>query len=288
MTPPRSAEDTRRESDEAEQTAPLPLRRLFALARPEAPRLVAGTLALLIASGMALLFPVAMGEVVDAAVSAADSGDTSLLDRWAWILAGAIVLQSLFVFLRYYLYAIAGERIVCDLRGSVYEAILSQEVAFFDGEGTGQLQSRLSSDTGQIQGAVTEDLGALLSDVVRVLLGLGMLAWYSPELTLWMVGTVPPIAVAAVLFGRRISKLSKKVQEALASAGDVVQESISSVRTVRSFGAEKREIGRYREAIEKVFEVSRKQTIAVSRFGGGAWMAGVGAVARVFWFGGRR
>lgn len=271
--------------EEEEQQGPLPLRRLLALAKPEWRRLTTGTIALLLAAGIGLLFPLAIGRVVDAAV---EGGSSELVDRWALILVGALLLQSVLVFVRHYLFAIAGERIVATLRAQLYERVFEQELAFFDKSSTGKLSSRLATDTVTLQGAVTDDIASLLTDLSKVVLGLAFLSWLSPELTLWMLATVPPVAIAAVLFGRRIHGIAKAVQDALAKANEAAQEALSSVRTVRSFGAEARESGRYRERVWKVFAAARRQTIVVSLFGAVAWFAGFGAVAFVFWYGGRK
>ena len=265
-------------------SGPVPIRRLLALARPEWKRLVWGTLALLLASGTGLLFPLAIGRVVDSAVV---GGARNLVDRWALALVVVLLLQSVFVFLRNYLFSIAGERIVARLRADLYRSILRQEIGFFDRHETGEIASRLSADAATLQRAATENVSSLLTSLFGALLGVALLFWLSPLLTILMLDTVPPVIVGTILLGRRLRSLSKDIQDALARTGEVVHETVSGIRTVRAFAAEERESRRYGGRVWEVFEKTRRMTIVHSLFGGVTWFAGFGTVAFVFWYGGR-
>ena len=109
----------------------------------------------------------------------------------------------------------------------------------------------------------------------------------SPRLALVMLSIVPAVAVGAVIYGRRVRRLAREVQDALAAAGEVAEETISGLRTVRSFDAEARETERYGAAIWKAFETARRRIRAGSAFMGSAAGAGYAAVAVVLWYGGR-
>ena len=109
-----------------------------------------------------------------------------------------------------------------------------------------------------------------------------MLLITSPKLTLMMLAIVPPVALSAVFFGRRVRKLSKESQDALARASDVAVESLGGIRTVRSFAAEQKEIGRYRSAVQQSLELAFKRINLGAAFFGVAFFAAFGAGVLVF------
>ncbi|MCA9551675.1 MAG: ATP-binding cassette domain-containing protein, partial [Myxococcales bacterium] len=111
--------------------------------------------------------------------------------------------------------------------------------------------------------------------------------WISPRLTLLMLVVVPPVAVGAAMFGKRIRRLSAASQQKLADAGKVAEETLAGIRTVRSFAQEQAEVRRYGHAVQESFEVSKERIANVAVFSGGASLFGYGAVAAVIWYGGR-
>src|SRR5205085_2733593 len=117
--------------------------------------------------------------------------------------------------------------------------------------------------------------------------GIGFLLWTSPVLTGLMLAIVPAVAVGAVIYGRRIRKLSREVQDALAGASEVAEEAISGIRTVRSFAAEKAETRRYSEKVQHSFFLAKHRAYAGAVFMAAASFSGYAAAALVFWYGGR-
>ncbi|WP_414654185.1 ABC transporter ATP-binding protein [Hyalangium sp.] len=260
------------------------LRRLLSLARPEVRTLAAGTFFLIIGSGMGLLYPQAMRLIIDEALGARNR---DMIDRAALGMTIILAIQSVAIALRYYLFTTAGERVVTRLRQNLFASLMSQEVAFFDERKTGELTNRLASDTTVLQSTVSANISMVLRNGAQALGGIGMLFYTSPMLTLVMLAVVPPVAVSAVAYGRRVRKLSKEVQDALAASNEVAEESLSGVRTVRSFAAEKSEVARYRGAVEKAFELARHRARQSSTFMGVASFGGFAAAAAVLWYGGR-
>nr|WP_224242137.1 ABC transporter transmembrane domain-containing protein [Hyalangium gracile] len=260
------------------------LGRLLSLARPEVRTLLAGTFFLAIGSGMSLLYPQAMRLIIDEALGARDR---ALIDRAALGMTCILAIQSLAVALRYYLFSTAGERVVTRLRQNLFASLMSQEVAFFDERKTGELTNRLASDTTVLQNTVSSNISMVLRNAAQALGGIGMLFYTSPVLTLVMLAVVPPVAVGAVAYGRRVRKLSKEVQDALAASNEVAEESLSGVRTVRSFAAEKSEVERYRGAMERALALARGRIRQSSTFMAVASFGGFAAATAVLWYGGR-
>lgn len=259
-------------------------RRLAELARPELSLLVAATFALLVSSGMALAYPAAIREIVDVVTTA---GDRGRLDTTVVLLLGMFFIQALFGLLRAWLFTLAGERVVTRLRQQLYEAIVRQDVAFFDEVRTGELTNRLASDTSVLQNTVTVNISMLLRFTAQVIGGVGLLAWMSPTLTGLTMLIVPVVALGATAFGRMIRTLSKDVQDALARSTEVAEETISGVRTVRAFAAESREMGRYGDANQQSYRLAAKRAFAYGAFQGVAGFAGYAAIGLVVWYGGR-
>ncbi|HLU66334.1 MAG TPA: ABC transporter transmembrane domain-containing protein [Kofleriaceae bacterium] len=268
------------------------VRRLLRLARPEAGLLAAGLLFLFIGSAATLLYPQGVRVVIDAALGTpppwAAGADRARLLEWVAIAMAAIAAVSAIAMgLRYYLFVLAGERVIARLRVDLYRAITAQEIGFFDRERTGDLMSRLSSDTATLQGSVSANISYGLRNTIQLVGGVALLIYTSPRLALLILAIVPPIAVGAVVYGRRIRRLSRKVQDALAQGQSVAEESIAGIRTVRSFAAEEAEAIRYGGAITRALGLARRRIRASALFMSATSFAGYAAAALVFWYGGR-
>ncbi|MCY1074631.1 ABC transporter ATP-binding protein [Archangium lansingense] len=239
---------------------------------------------LLIASGLMLVYPKAIGDIIDQALKA---GDRSQIDKIALSMVAVFLLQGVAMALRYYLFTTAGERVVTKLRQDLFASLMAQEVGFFDERKTGELTNRLASDTTVLQNAVSVNISMGLRNAAQALGGIALLLYTSPILTGLMMAIVPAVAVGAVTYGRRVRGLSKQTQDALATANEVAEESLSGIRTVRSFAAERHEVERYRSATERAYDVARRRVRQSAVFMAAASSAGYLASAAVLWFGGR-
>jgi ATP-binding cassette subfamily B protein len=273
-----------RSAQPAEEGSPqLPLRRLLALAKPEWRRLAVATVFLLVGGAASLAYPKVIGVLIDAALA----GGAATINRAAVAMGIIFAVQAVAVALRYYLFSIAGERIVTRLREQVYRSIIDQEIGFFDLRKTGELTSRITADATVMQNTVSVNLSMGLRNLVMVVGGLALLVVSSPRLTVLMLALVPPVALGAVVVGRRLSKLSKTAQDALARANEAAEEAIAGIRTVRSFAREEDEVERYGGRIWESFGVSRRRIRVVAIFIGAMNLAAFGSVSAVLWFGGR-
>jgi ABC transporter fused permease/ATP-binding protein len=257
---------------------------MLSLARPHWKQLGAGLVCLAIASAANLVFPQAIRFLVDGALGARDHG---AVDRAALLILVVGVVSAAAGATRYVLFTVAGERIVANLRRDAYGKLLEQEIAFFDRHKVGDLTSRLASDTTVLQNAVSVNLSMLLRNAASSLGALCMLLVTSWRLTLIMLAVVPAVALGAVVFGRRVRRLSRHVQDALGHASSVGEESLAGIRTVRVFATEKAEARRYEEAIERSYELAKKRTVVTGVFMGAAMVGATFAIALVMGYGGR-
>ncbi|HTP29419.1 MAG TPA: ABC transporter transmembrane domain-containing protein, partial [Anaeromyxobacteraceae bacterium] len=267
------------------------LLRLIQLARAEARALCAATFFLVIGSAAGLLYPQAIRLIIDGALSQDRRGllghGPVIIERAALAMAVLALIQGGANAARSALFALVGERIAMRLRDRLHGAILEQEVAFFDEVRTGELTTRLASDTQVLQGALSANLSMALRNAVSVVGGIALLTYTSPPLTLLMLVVVPPVAVGAVVYGRRIRRLSRDVQAALAASGEIAEETISGIRTVRAFDAERAESRRYGASVQRAYRLACRRAIAASVFTGTAVTGVYAAAAAVLWEGGR-
>jgi ABC transporter fused permease/ATP-binding protein len=258
--------------------------RLIKLARPEARNLLLGSIFLMVGSLAGLMFPQAIRRIVDDALTS--TNDTARIDDAARFLVVVFVIQAVASSLRYALFSTSGERVVAQLRSDLFASLMNQEVAFFDVRRTGELVNRLASDTAVLQNAVSVNISMGLRFFASVVGGIGFLIYTSPRLTLVMLAVVPPVALGAVAYGRRVRKLSRDVQDSLARSSEVADEALSGIRTVRAFASEKVESARYAFSVDQSFALARKRISAAAAFMGVASFAAYGAAALVLWYGG--
>lgn len=259
-------------------------KRLYGTARPERRNILLGLVFLALSSGTSLLFPQLIRWMID---SVLQPKRAELLLPAVMGLFGAFTVLGVAGSLRYYLFSISGERIVLKLRERLYEKILKQEIAFFDANRTGDLMSRLSSDCTTLQNTVSVNVSQGLRNLAQVAGGFAFMFYTSWKLSALMLLMIPPIAGAAAIFGKRIRVFSKNFQNTLADAGTVAEETISGVRTVKSFVQEGAEAARYQNALAQALVTARGRIRAIAEFMTIAMVSGLGAVCFVLWYGGR-
>ncbi|KAI9006453.1 P-loop containing nucleoside triphosphate hydrolase protein [Hyaloraphidium curvatum] len=201
------------------------------------------------------------------------------------IVAGVFVLGAAANAGRVFLIQFAGSRIVARLRSTFYADLLSRPLAYHDKERTGELVSRLSTDVAIMSRTVTQNVSDGLRSTVTSVAGTVLLFTISPKLCLIMISVLPPLAIAARLYGRFVRSLSKRTQEALAHAVEEAEEKLSSLRTVRLFGREKTEEGRFNARIGQVLRLAKTESLASATFFGMAGMSGNFTVLAVLYFG---
>jgi ATP-binding cassette subfamily B protein len=252
-----------------------PVRRLLSLALSEWRSLALGTLFLFIGTGVTLLYPQAIRRVLDGGGRALPPG----------LILGALAVHAVATSLRYVLFTTTGERIVARLRQKLFSHLLTQEIALFDERRTGELVSRLVADTSSVQNAVSVNISMAVRNLATVVGGLALLFYTSPRLTGFMLLIVPPVAVGAVFYARKLRRLSRDAQDALAESTAAAEETLGGIRTVRSFAAEDVEAGRYGSAIERAFGLSRRSVRYAGLFMGTASFAAMSSAALVLWRG---
>ena len=258
-------------------------RRLMAFVRPHRGRLAIALIAIIIGSLLSLAGPYMLQFLVDAVFR---QSNAALLNQITLTLVGIFAAQSVFYFIRAYQLQFIGERVMADLRVHLFEHLQGLSLSFYNERRTGELVSRLTNDVTTVRGLVTSDISTAISQVFTFVGALILIILTNWRLTLFMLALVPLVVVIAGLFGRRLRKLSSAVQDQLAAATTVLEEAIGGVRVVQSFAREPYEIGRFRDNIERTFNLAKQRIRLSATFGPLASFMGFAAVVSVFWFGG--
>ncbi|MDX2345174.1 MAG: ABC transporter transmembrane domain-containing protein [Acidimicrobiia bacterium] len=264
------------------------VRRLFVFARPYRSRIIAATVAVAFGSGLGLVFPRVMGDLVDSALSEVSSADTSELDRFAIILVIVFLAQAGFNFLRSYWLAIAGEGVVADLRRAVFDRVVRLAVPFFDERKTGEITSRLTADAAVVQTTVSTAVAQALAQGITLVGSIILLFLLNFRLSLTVLTFVPVIMIAAAIFGRRLRRVSTDFQDKLAAANSLAEEAISSIRVVKWFTAEGETARLYDHDIRASYEVAVRRARLRSIFVPTVTFVMFSTLALVLWQGGRQ
>ena len=239
---------------------PSELKQLLTFAYPERRLLIWGTLFLALGSLVLLTFPQAVRITIDHAV---ESKDLALINTMGLIMLVILCIQAIATSLRYYLFTLAGARTVKRIRHRLFNSLLEQEIGFFDGQKTGDLMSRINSDSTVLQNTLSVNISMILRNLAGAVGGLVFLFITSWKLAILLLIILPPTALMAARFGGKVRKISKNVQKGLGDASAVADESLSNIRTVRSFAAEDLETQRFLGALDTALEIAKRK---ISRF----------------------
>ncbi len=259
-------------------------KKLFTLSRLEWPLLGWGLLFLALSSAALLAYPHAIKKLIDEALVEKNTAD---LNKAALLALVVFILQSITSALRYYFFTLAGEKTVKRLRSRLFHQIMGQEMSFFDQQKTGELVGRLSSDTAVLQNALSVNISMLLRSLVQALGGLVMLFLTSAKLTVFMLLIIPPLGLLAARFGKKVKNISRLSQDALALSSGVAEESIGTVRTVKSFAQESQMEAHYNDRLERSFSLSREKIKVIAQFTNTVTLVGLSSVVFIVWYGGR-
>ena len=259
------------------------LNQIFQFLIPYKGAFTAGLFFLLFSSLTLLSFPFVAGKLIDTA-----QGEVwifSDLHHIALLLLGILALQSVFSFFRVWLFALVSEKAMRDIRIAVYGRLVRLPIPFFDQRRTGELLSRITSDVGFLQDTFSTTLAELFRQVVTLVAGVAFLLINTPKLTVFMLATFPVLVLFALVFGKFIRRLSKKTQDELAAANVIVEETLQSITTVKSFVGEGYEVNRYSKGLNKVVRVALSAAKYRGAFISFIIFALFGGIVGVMWYG---
>ncbi|MFC3880124.1 ABC transporter ATP-binding protein [Algoriphagus namhaensis] len=259
------------------------IRGIFRFLVPYKWAFILGLVFLLLSSLTLLTFPFVAGKLIDAAQGT--EWIVNDINSIALMLLGILAVQSVFSFFRVWLFALVSEKSMRDIRESLYFRLVRLPMTFFDQRRTGELISRITSDVSMLQDTFSVTLAELFRQIITLLAGIVFLLVTTPKLTLFMLITFPALVLIAMIFGRFIRQLSKKTQDELAAANVIVEETLQSIQTVKSFVGEVYETTRYKRGLDRVVHVALRAAKYRGAFISFIIFALFGGIVAVMWYG---
>lgn len=269
-------------ADRPKAKTPRPLLALWPFLRPYRHILMAAMVALLLASGAMLALPIALKGLIDKGMAA---GSAETINIYFIAFMGVAVLFGVFAAVRFYLVTWLGERVVADIRSAVYRNVIRMDPQFFEVTRTGEVLSRLTTDTTLVQSIAGSGLSIALRSSINLVGSLILLAITNLKLLLLIVVAMPVVIVPVIVLGRKLRTLSRKSQDTIADTSGLAGETLNAIQTVQAFTLEDLHTRRYSSAVEASFDV------AVIRTRVRAWLTALstmlvfGAITLVLWFG---
>ena len=230
------------------------LRALVPFVRPYMGQVAAALVALVLTASISLVLPLAVRRVVDGFQQGAE-----LLDAYFAAALGIIALLALGTGLRYFLVTRLGERVVADIRKAVFDRVLGMSPAFFEKIMTGEVISRITTDTTLILSVIGSSVSVALRNVLILFGGLGMLLYTSGKLTGLVLLVVPVVIVPIVVLGRRLRTLGRENQDWIANSAGSASEMLLSAQTVQAFTHEAASRADFAAVTEKSYVSARRR-----------------------------
>jgi len=258
------------------------IRLLWNFLRPYKKTIAAALVALVVAASATLLIPKAFGRIIDVGFS---RENFDLINFYFGFLLLVALVLAMATFARYYFVSWLGERVVTDIRKAVFDNVIGLSPTFFEKNMSGDIVSRLTTDTTVIQSVVGSSVSVALRNIVTLIGGLILMAVTSAKMLGLVLLIVPVVVVPIIILGRRVRKLSSLTQDKVAEASATASETIGAVQTIQAFTQERREALKFGHVVEKAFDTSlRRITVR-------AWLTGIvillifGAMDLVLWVG---
>ena len=234
---------------------------LLPFLRPYRGRIALALAFLLLAAATTLVFPIALKSLIDEGLVRADPGEQLLALRGHFLaLFGVGTALGVFSAARFYMVSWIGERVTADLRNAVYRHVVQQSPEFFETTQTGEVLSRLTTDTTLVQTVVGSSLSMGLRNAVMGAGALVMLVVTNPWVMTQVLGILVLVVLPSLYFGRRVRKLSRASQDRVADSSAIAAEVLNAIPVVQSYTQEPREAARFDAATESAFETARRRT----------------------------
>ncbi len=259
-----------------------PLRRLLPFVLKYPWRLTLTIAFLVIASLSSLGIPAIAGKIIDKGFIEKNLDQVTQYGWWALVVAAVMAVTSAG---RFYFISTVGERVLTDLRRGVFDHLLTLDASFYDLNRVGELTSRLSGDVATIRGAIGTNLSMTLRGIITLIGALVLMALTSPYLTLAVVIIVPSIIMPVLLIAKRLRRMSRKTQDALADMSAMASEALGATKTIKSFVQEPEQSRLYGELAESSYEAEMSRLGARATLLGLMMFLATAALVFLIWWG---
>ncbi|MBR7746538.1 ATP-binding cassette domain-containing protein [Undibacterium sp. BYS107W] len=275
-------------SDSSKKSSIATLRGLLPFLRPYRQQFILAAIALVIAAGATLAIPYAFRQMIDLGFSKIGDGGTQGIEHvnlTFLALFGVAVILGIATAARFYMVSWIGERVTADIRNAVYAHVVTQSPEFFETTQTGEVLSRLTTDTTLIQAVVGTSISLALRNLLLFVGGLVMLFITSPMLSSIIIVMLILVIAPIILFGRRVRQLSRDSQDRIADASAVAGEILNAMPTVQAYTHERIEAQRFADSVEHAFTTAMRRIRARSLLTMIAILLIFGAIVFVLWLG---
>ncbi len=256
--------------------------RLYSYLKPYKWEYALGMFFLLGSSLANLAFPKLLGDLVNSG----NAGNiASEMSRIGVLLIVILVIQSVFSYFRTVLFFNVTEKSLADLRQSTYNHLIRLPIEYFEKHRVGELNSRISSDISMLQETLTSTLSQFIRQIVIISGGITLLILTSFKLTIFMLAVMPAIVLLAVVFGRYIRRLSKRVQKEIAVSNTIVEETLQGIQSVKTYTNEFFEMARYRRKTNEIAKIGMRSGKYRGAFTAFIILGIFGAMVAVIWKG---
>lgn len=250
-----------------------------------------GWIFLVLSTSAGLVFPYLLGKLLGVSNGAASTSDSLKLlnlqnvNQVAFALFVLFGFQALFSFIRVVIFNNVTENALRDLRNDAFQKLVYMPMDFFNRNKVGELTSRISADVTQIQETLRTTIAEFFRQIIIVVGGITFLLFISWKLSLIMLGTVPVMAIVAVVFGRYIRKLSKEAQDFTAESNGIVEEALTGITNVKSFTNEFFTLNRFRNSTQQTRDLNVKSGVWRGLFVSFIIFCLFGAIVFIIWQG---
>ena len=252
-----------KENNKSEREKGRNISSLFLLAsffKPYYLNLILASLVLILTAGISLTFPIAIRRVVDGFFS----NSTSLMDYYFAAAFGLASLLALGTALRFYLVTRLGERVVADIRKALFNKVISMSPGFYESLLTGEILSRITTDTTLILSVVSSSVSLALRNFLLLIGGLFFMFLTSIKLSIMVLLLVPIMVVPILAMGRRLRKLSRESQSRIADSSGMASEMLLASSTIQAFNYVKNARENFSDIIDKSFFIAKKRILVRS------------------------
>ncbi len=261
------------------------LAELLPFLRPYVRQFLIAGLALLVAAGATLAVPFAFKQMIDLGFGGTGNKSAAHIDLYFLALFGVASVLAVATAGRFYMVSWLGERVTADIRIAVYAHVVTQSPQFFETTQSGEVLSRLTTDTTLIQSVVGTSISMALRNILLFVGGMVMLFITSVKLSSIILVALVAVVVPIILFGRRVRTLSRASQDRIADASAMAGEILNAMPTVQAFTHEHIESGRFTGLVEGAFRTAMQRIRARSLLTMIAILLVFGAIVFVLWLG---
>jgi ATP-binding cassette, subfamily B, bacterial len=256
---------------------------IFAFVLPYKKMLASALVALLLTSGVSLSLGQGVRLIIDNGFIA---GSQEQLTTAVGIMIIMITLLAIGTFSRFYLMSWLGERVSADIRKSVFNQLLSLHPSYFEENRSGELMSRLTTDTTLLQSIIGSSFSMALRSCLMLIGGITMLLITNFKLTVIVIAFVPIVLLPMMFFGRKVRALARKSQDSIADIGTYAGEIIQNIKVVQSYTHEPQENAAFGNEVETAFDVAKLRIKQRSVLIATVIFMAFGAISIMLWVGG--